>query len=153
MYDQTLPFYLGRTTTLVDYRDELGPGLDAEPRRGIAHEADWIAAWRSLAQGYALMAPDTARIARGRRRSDAGRRRATRGACSSQGAEDGHAMTSSAFLFLMTGVLLNAGAQLLLKGGHQSARRHHADRATTGSTMLMRMATQGTSSPAPRSTC
>jgi 4-amino-4-deoxy-L-arabinose transferase-like glycosyltransferase len=59
MYDQTLPFYLGRTTTLVEYRDELGPGLDAEPDRGIAHVADWIARWQSLAQGYALMSPET----------------------------------------------------------------------------------------------
>ncbi len=59
MYDQTLPFYLERTTTLVEYRDELGPGLDAEPDRGIAREADWIARWRSLPQAYALMAPDT----------------------------------------------------------------------------------------------
>ena len=59
MYDQTLPFYLERTTTLVEYRDELGPGLDAEPGLGIAHEADWVARWRALAQGYALMAPDT----------------------------------------------------------------------------------------------
>jgi 4-amino-4-deoxy-L-arabinose transferase-like glycosyltransferase len=58
MYDQTLPFYLERTTTLVDYRDELGPGLDAEPERGIAREADWIARWQSLPQGYALMSPD-----------------------------------------------------------------------------------------------
>ena len=39
MYDQTLPFYLGRTTTLVEYRDELGPGLDAEPGPAIAHVA------------------------------------------------------------------------------------------------------------------
>jgi 4-amino-4-deoxy-L-arabinose transferase-like glycosyltransferase len=59
MYDQTLPFYLGRTTTLVDYRDELGPGLDAEPDRGIAHVADWIARWQSLPQGYALMSDET----------------------------------------------------------------------------------------------
>ena len=59
MYDQTLPFYLQRTTTLVDYRDELGPGLDAEPGRGIAREADWITQWQTLAQGYALMMPDT----------------------------------------------------------------------------------------------
>lgn len=58
MYDQTLPFYLSRTTTLVEYRDELGPGLDAEPALGIAHEADWIARWQSLAQGYALMSPE-----------------------------------------------------------------------------------------------
>ena len=59
MYDQTLPFYLGRTTTLVAFRDELGPGLDAEPERGIAHEADWVARWRALGQGYALMGRDT----------------------------------------------------------------------------------------------
>jgi 4-amino-4-deoxy-L-arabinose transferase-like glycosyltransferase len=59
MYDQTLPFYLERTTTLVEYRDELGPGLDAEPQLGIAREVDWIPRWRALAQGYAMMAPDT----------------------------------------------------------------------------------------------
>src|SRR5438093_2382826 len=59
MYDQTLPFYLERTTTLVEYRDELGPGLDAEPERGIATESAWIARWQSLPQGYALMARDT----------------------------------------------------------------------------------------------
>jgi hypothetical protein len=59
MYDQTLPFYLGRTTTLVEYRDELGLGLDAEPGLGIAHLPDWVARWQSLPQGYALMSPDT----------------------------------------------------------------------------------------------
>jgi 4-amino-4-deoxy-L-arabinose transferase-like glycosyltransferase len=59
MYDQTLPFYLGRTTTLVEYRDELGPGLDAEPGRGVAHVADWIPRWQALSQGYALMSPET----------------------------------------------------------------------------------------------
>ena len=61
MYDQTLPFYLERTTTVVEYRDEMGPGLDAEPERGIAREADWIARWRTLPQGYAMLAPDTHR--------------------------------------------------------------------------------------------
>jgi 4-amino-4-deoxy-L-arabinose transferase-like glycosyltransferase len=59
MYDQTLPFYLERTTTLVDYRDELGPGLDAEPDLGIAHVADWVVRWEGLPQGYALMSPET----------------------------------------------------------------------------------------------
>jgi 4-amino-4-deoxy-L-arabinose transferase-like glycosyltransferase len=59
MYDQTLPFYLGRTTTLVQYRDELAPGLDAEPALAIAHERDWLDQWESLPQGYALMAHDT----------------------------------------------------------------------------------------------
>ena len=59
MYDQTLPFYLGRTTTPVEYRDELGPGLDAQPELGIARLSDWIERWQRLPQGYALMSPDT----------------------------------------------------------------------------------------------
>jgi 4-amino-4-deoxy-L-arabinose transferase-like glycosyltransferase len=59
MYDQTLPYYLRRTTTLVEYRDELGPGLDVEPALAIPREADWFDRWRALSQGYALMARDT----------------------------------------------------------------------------------------------
>ena len=59
MYDQTLPFYLQRTTTVVQYRDELGLGLDAEPELGIAKIADWIPRWDALPQAYALMAPET----------------------------------------------------------------------------------------------
>ena len=35
MYDQTVPFYLGRTTRLVDFRDELALG-----HRRRAGEAD-----------------------------------------------------------------------------------------------------------------
>jgi 4-amino-4-deoxy-L-arabinose transferase-like glycosyltransferase len=58
-YDQTLPFYLGRTTTLVAYRDELSLGLDLEPEKGIDHEDDWVARWRGLPQGYALLTPQT----------------------------------------------------------------------------------------------
>jgi len=53
-YDQTLPFYLGRPTPLVDYRDEMGPGLDAEPGKGF-NEAAWIDAWNAAPQAYALM--------------------------------------------------------------------------------------------------
>ena len=59
MYDQTLPFYLGRPTTVVAFRDELALGLDAEPARGIATIAEWEERWRALPQAYALMAPDT----------------------------------------------------------------------------------------------
>ena len=65
MYDQTLPFYLQRTTTLVAYRDELSLGLDAEPQKGVATLADWASRWRDAPQAYALMAPDTyARLAK-----------------------------------------------------------------------------------------
>ena len=57
-YDQTLPFYLGRTTTLVAYRDEMALGLDIEPDRGFATEASWIPHWNALPQGYALLKLD-----------------------------------------------------------------------------------------------
>jgi 4-amino-4-deoxy-L-arabinose transferase-like glycosyltransferase len=59
LYDQTLPWYLGRTTPVVDYRDELALGLDAEPAKGIATTEDWIHRWQDAPQAYALMAPDT----------------------------------------------------------------------------------------------
>ena len=59
LYDQTLPWYLRRTTIVVDYRDELALGLDAEPDKGIADTRTWIARWRTLDQGYALMTPET----------------------------------------------------------------------------------------------
>jgi 4-amino-4-deoxy-L-arabinose transferase-like glycosyltransferase len=59
LYDQTLPWYLRRTTTVVDYRDELALGLDAEPGKGIADTHTWIARWNSLPQAYALMTPET----------------------------------------------------------------------------------------------
>jgi 4-amino-4-deoxy-L-arabinose transferase-like glycosyltransferase len=59
LYDQTLPWYLRRTTTVVAYRDELALGLDAEPARGIASVQEWIRLWKTLPQGYALMDPGT----------------------------------------------------------------------------------------------
>jgi hypothetical protein len=64
MYDQTAPFYLRRTTTLVDFRDELALGIDAEPHRTYATVAAWLPAWSALDQGYALMPPaEAARLA------------------------------------------------------------------------------------------
>jgi 4-amino-4-deoxy-L-arabinose transferase-like glycosyltransferase len=59
MYDQTLPFYLHRTTTVVAYRDELALGLDAQPEEGIPSEEEWQRRWLALPQGYALLAPAT----------------------------------------------------------------------------------------------
>lgn len=58
MYDQTLPFYLGRTTTLVAYRDELALGIDAEPQRQIPTIAAWVDVWRARSDGYAVLPPD-----------------------------------------------------------------------------------------------
>jgi hypothetical protein len=64
MYDQTVPFYLGRTTTLVAYRDELALGIDAEPERQIPTLAQWIDTWLADSDGYAVLLPaDYARLA------------------------------------------------------------------------------------------
>jgi 4-amino-4-deoxy-L-arabinose transferase-like glycosyltransferase len=55
MYDQTVPFYLGRATRVVEYRGELALGIDAEPQKQIPTVAAWIAEWQALPKGYALM--------------------------------------------------------------------------------------------------
>ena len=58
-HDQTLPFYLRRPTTLVDYRDEFSLGLDAEPQKAIPTVDAWVAQWQRLPQGYAVVGGDT----------------------------------------------------------------------------------------------
>jgi hypothetical protein len=58
LYDQTVPFYLGRTTTLVEYRDEMALGIDAEPQLAIPTEELWFPIWTALDQGYALILPE-----------------------------------------------------------------------------------------------
>ncbi len=55
MYDQTVPFYLQRTTTVVEFRDELALGIDAEPDKAIGSVRDWIPRWNAQTQAYALM--------------------------------------------------------------------------------------------------
>ncbi|MFZ1324865.1 MAG: glycosyltransferase family 39 protein [Candidatus Contendobacter sp.] len=57
MHDHTLPFYLQRPVTLVQYIDEFALGLTAEPAKGIARVEDWKARWTALAKGYAIMTP------------------------------------------------------------------------------------------------
>ena len=61
MYDQTLPFYLKRPITLVQYIDEFALGLEAEPFKGIQRVKDWKKRWRSLDQGYAILSPENYR--------------------------------------------------------------------------------------------
>ena len=58
MYDQTLPYYLGRTVVPVDYRDELAMGLASEPAKEIATVAEWRGRWEAADQAYAIMQPD-----------------------------------------------------------------------------------------------
>jgi Aminoarabinose transferase C-terminal domain len=58
-YQQSLPFYLRRPVTLVDYRDEFDFGLKEDPLRGIATLREFAAAWLPLRRGFAVMPPGT----------------------------------------------------------------------------------------------
>lgn len=58
-YEQTVPFYLGRTLTLVEYVDEFEMGLKAEPGQDIATLADFPAHWLRPGDALAIMHPDT----------------------------------------------------------------------------------------------
>ena len=54
-YDQTLPFYLGRTMTLVDYRGELAYGIEHAPQLAIDSLATFEQRWRELPTAAAVM--------------------------------------------------------------------------------------------------
>ena len=56
-YDQTLPFYLKRTMTMVSYMDELGFGIAQEPEKFIPDLAAFEQAWRAAPKALALLAP------------------------------------------------------------------------------------------------
>ncbi len=58
-YDQTLQPYLGRTTTMVLYKDELEFGIGQEPQKFIPTLDAFEAAWREAREALALMPPDT----------------------------------------------------------------------------------------------
>ena len=58
MYDQTLPYYLGRTVVLVAHADELAPGIATEPEKAIATVGEWEKRWEASEQAYAMMSPD-----------------------------------------------------------------------------------------------
>jgi 4-amino-4-deoxy-L-arabinose transferase-like glycosyltransferase len=53
IYDQTVPFYLKRTVTLVAYHDEFSTGIRHEPHLAIptleAFEADWVRPGEAMA--------------------------------------------------------------------------------------------------------
>lgn len=55
MYDQTLPWYLGRTVTPVEYLDELAMGIAIEPDKTIATLGEWRERWNRAQQAYAIM--------------------------------------------------------------------------------------------------
>jgi len=60
-YDQTLPFYLKRTVTMVIYMDELAFGIAQEPDKFIADRAGFEQAWQAAPRAWALMEPPTYR--------------------------------------------------------------------------------------------
>ncbi len=61
IYDQTLPFYLGRTFTLVNERDELDFGLNEEPQKGVPSLDAFIGRWQVDTKAIAIMPPSTYR--------------------------------------------------------------------------------------------
>ena len=54
-YDQTLPFYLRRTVTLVAYRGELDYGLRHAPGAEIAGIDEFLAVWSADRPAFAVM--------------------------------------------------------------------------------------------------
>jgi 4-amino-4-deoxy-L-arabinose transferase-like glycosyltransferase len=57
-YEQSLPFYIGRTVTLVDYVDEFDLGIRQEPAKAIADLATFRAEWLRQGDAMAIMHPD-----------------------------------------------------------------------------------------------
>ena len=57
-YEQTLPFYIKRTVTLVEYQDEMAYGLAQEPQRWIPSLGEFERLWRSQPYALAVMGPD-----------------------------------------------------------------------------------------------
>ncbi|MCC7080001.1 MAG: glycosyltransferase family 39 protein [Burkholderiales bacterium] len=55
MYPQSLPVYLQRTVTLVDYRGELKLGLAREPHKAVATMRDFVALWPRERDAIAIM--------------------------------------------------------------------------------------------------
>jgi 4-amino-4-deoxy-L-arabinose transferase-like glycosyltransferase len=58
-YDQSLPFYLQRLVTLVEWRGELDFGLSLEPHKGMASLEEFVPVWRAQQQALAVMEPVT----------------------------------------------------------------------------------------------
>ena len=54
-YEQTLPFYIKRTVTLVDYQDEMAFGLTQEPRLWVPDVASFERLWRTQENALAVM--------------------------------------------------------------------------------------------------
>lgn len=59
IYDQSLPFYLRRPVTLVEYRDEFTYGQDAQPELWVPTIEGFVSRWQAAPRAAALMPPET----------------------------------------------------------------------------------------------
>jgi 4-amino-4-deoxy-L-arabinose transferase-like glycosyltransferase len=59
MYDQTLPFYLSRLVTVVEFTGELEPGIRAAPNLQVPTLEAFRARWLADPAAFAIMPPDT----------------------------------------------------------------------------------------------
>ena len=59
MYEQTLPYYIKRTVTLVKYQDEMAFGIEQEPDKWLPDYAAFESVWRKTAYALAIMTPGT----------------------------------------------------------------------------------------------
>ena len=57
-YEQTLPFYLKRTVTLVEYQDEMAFGLQHEPKLWIPTIREFTPIWNAQPYALAVMGPE-----------------------------------------------------------------------------------------------
>ncbi|OGS97374.1 MAG: phospholipid carrier-dependent glycosyltransferase [Gallionellales bacterium RIFCSPLOWO2_02_FULL_57_47] len=57
-YEQTLPFYLKRTFTLVQYQDEMGFGIMQEPHLAVPDIASFAKVWQAQPEALAIMPLD-----------------------------------------------------------------------------------------------
>ena len=58
LLDHTVPFYLGRTTIMVEQPDELAFGTRQEPQKWLPTLADFIRVWAGGPKALAMMSPD-----------------------------------------------------------------------------------------------
>ncbi|MBY0576744.1 MAG: glycosyltransferase family 39 protein [Gallionellaceae bacterium] len=54
-YEQTLPFYLKRTFTLVQYQDEMAYGIKQEPQRWIPTVEEFAGVWAAQPEALAIV--------------------------------------------------------------------------------------------------
>src|SRR5438067_6687007 len=55
MYDHTLPWILGRTVTMVGYRDELGVAIEWEPQKFVPNLTAFAQRWRAEPRAWAFV--------------------------------------------------------------------------------------------------